>query len=86
MKEDFLFVGLNMNIIIQKKMWQKKAHFVDDALNSRSIIYLNADTFLLFAPPLSKFLATRLVTSIHCSLQVTQSVVAQRVLPKSKCF
>jgi len=51
MKADFLFVGLNMNIIIQKKMRQKKAHFVDDALNSRSIIYLNADTLLLFSPP-----------------------------------
>jgi len=26
------------------------------------------------------------ITGIHCSLQVTQSVVALRVLPKYKCF
>jgi len=26
------------------------------------------------------------ITGIHCSLQITQSVVALRVLPKSKCF
>jgi len=26
------------------------------------------------------------ITGIHCSLQVTQSVVALRVLPKWKCF
>jgi len=26
------------------------------------------------------------ITGIHCSLQVTQSVVALRILPKSKCF
>jgi len=30
MKVDFLFVGLNMNVVIQKKKRQKKAHFVDD--------------------------------------------------------
>ena len=33
MKAEFLFVELNMNIIIQKKMHQKKARIVDDALN-----------------------------------------------------
>jgi len=26
------------------------------------------------------------ITGIHCSLQVTQSVVALRVLPRLKCF
>jgi len=39
-----------MNIIIQKKMRQKKAHFVDDVLHSRSITYLNADTVVVFPP------------------------------------
>jgi len=51
-KADFLFVGLNINIIIQKKMRQKEAHFVDDALKSRGIIYFNANTLLLFSPPI----------------------------------
>jgi len=51
MKADFLFVGLNMNVVIQKKKRQKKAHFVDDALKSCGVIYLNVDTLLLFAPP-----------------------------------
>jgi len=32
MKADFFFVSSNTNIIIPKKMRQKKAHFVDDAL------------------------------------------------------
>ena len=59
-KTDFLFAGLNLNIIIQKKKCQKKAHFVDDILKTRGIVYLNVETWLLFAPP-SKFLATRLV-------------------------
>jgi len=40
-------------------MRQKKAHFVDDALKTRGIIYSNVEIWLLFAP-LSKFLATRL--------------------------
>jgi len=60
MKAGFLFVGLDTNTIIQKKKRQKKAHFVDDALKSMGIIYLNVDTLLLFAPRQSKFLATRL--------------------------
>jgi len=73
MKADFLFDGLNMNIIIQKKMRQKKAHFVDDALNSRSIIYLNADTLLLFAPPYQNF---RLRAWFDASSSRTQQKIA----------
>jgi len=33
---------------------------MDDALETRGIKYLNTETWLLFAPRLSKFLATRL--------------------------
>jgi len=61
-KADFLFVSLNLNRIVQKKKYQKKAHFMDDALKTRAIIYLNVETWLLFAP-LSKFLATRLTAT-----------------------
>jgi len=55
MKADFLFADLNLNRIIQKKKCQKKAHFMDDALKTRGIIYLNFESWLLFVPP-SKFL------------------------------
>jgi len=58
-KAGFLFAGLNLNRIIQKKKYQKKAHFIDDALKTRAIICLNVETWLLFAP-LSKVLAMRL--------------------------
>jgi len=37
MKTDFLFAGLNLNRIIQKKKCQKKAHFMDDALKTRAL-------------------------------------------------
>jgi len=52
MKADFLFDDLNLNRIIHKKKCQKKAHFVDDILKTRGIIYLNFETWLLFAPPI----------------------------------
>jgi len=38
-----------MNLFIQNKMRQKKAHFVDDALKSRGIIYLNV---VVVSPPI----------------------------------
>ena len=61
MKADFLFASLNLNWIIQKNKCQKKAHFIDEAcLKNRGIIYLNVETWLSFAPPLLRFLATRL--------------------------
>jgi len=44
-----------MNIFIQKKKRQIKSHFVDDALKSRRIIYLNVDTLLLLATPYQNF-------------------------------
>ena len=40
-KSDFIFAGLNLNRIIQKKKCQKKAHFMDDILKTRGITYLN---------------------------------------------
>jgi len=50
MKADFLFAGLNGNRIIQKKECQKKAHFMDDVLKTSGIIYLNVETWFMFAP------------------------------------
>jgi len=61
MKADFLFISLHLKIITQKKNRQKKTHFIDDALKTRGITYLNVETGLLFAPSVSKFLATRLL-------------------------
>jgi len=39
MKAGFLFVGRNLNRIIQKKKYQKKARFMDDALK-RGLFYI----------------------------------------------
>jgi len=36
-------------------MRQKKAHFVDDALKTRGIVYSNVEIWLLFAPPYQNF-------------------------------
>jgi len=47
---DFLFAGLNLNRIIQKKKRHKKAHYLDDALKTSGMIYSNVETWLLFAP------------------------------------
>ena len=55
MKADFLFAGLNLNRIIQKKKCQTMLHFMDVALKTRGIIYLNVETWLLFAPPYQNF-------------------------------
>jgi len=53
MKEDFLFVGLNRNIILQRDECQNKAHFMDDSfLKTRGIIYSNVESWFLFAPPI----------------------------------
>jgi len=43
-KTDFLFAGLNLDRIIQKKKCQRKAYFVDNALKTRGITYLNLET------------------------------------------
>ena len=63
MKAVFLFTGLNLDIIIQKKKRQKKAHFMDDALKTRGTVYLNVETGLL-SSPFPKFLARPLVTVV----------------------
>ena len=68
MKMEFLFAGLNLNIIIQKKKYKKKANFMDDVLKIRAILCLNVETWLLFAPHLSKFLATRLLSTLPPSV------------------
>jgi len=64
---DFLFAGLNLNRIIQKIKSQNKANFVDDALKTRGIIYLNVDTRLLFATPI-KISGYSLVPLLRASL------------------
>jgi len=58
MKIYILFAGINLNLIIQKKA-PENVCFMDDALKTRGIEYLNVETWLLFAP-LSEFLTTRL--------------------------
>jgi len=63
MKADLLFTSINLHIIIQEKKRHKKAHFMDDALKTRGIIYLNVETSF-DCPPLSKFLATRLSVAV----------------------
>jgi len=52
MKADFLFAGLKLNRIIQKKKCRKKVDFMDDALKTWSIIYLNVDAWLFSAHPI----------------------------------
>jgi len=81
MKADLLFVGLNMNVIIQKKMRQKKAHFVDDALNSRSIIYLNADTVVVCHPYQNFWLRACFIWQKHfCRFLPLAEQLAQMVI------
>jgi len=48
-KIDFLFAGLNMNLIIRKKR-QKNGRFMDDNIKTTGIKYLNIETWLLLAP------------------------------------
>ena len=52
MKADFLFVGWNLNRIIQKKKYQKKAHFMGDALKTRAIIFKCWDLLVVCSPPI----------------------------------
>jgi len=54
MKADFIFVGVNVNIIIQKKT-PEKAHFMDEGLKIKGIKYFNVETRLLFAPSYQNF-------------------------------
>jgi len=52
MKANFLFAGFNRNRKIQKNKCYKKAHFMDNALKTRGIIYLNVETSVLVCPPI----------------------------------
>ena len=63
MKIDFVFAGLNLNIIIQRKCARKMHVLWIMLVNTRGIKYFNVETWMLFAP-LSKFLATRLISTI----------------------
>jgi len=54
MKADCLFAGFNLNRIIQQQ-GQKKAHFMNDALQTRGNIYLNVEAWLMFAHPYQNF-------------------------------
>ena len=54
-KADCLFAGSSLNRIIQKNEYQKKAHFVDDALKTRASIYLNVETWFCLPPPYQNF-------------------------------
>ena len=61
-KADFLFAGLNLNRSVQKKKHQKMSHFMDDALKQVALCYIfKCWDLIVVCPPLSKFLATRLV-------------------------
>jgi len=53
MKAVFLFASLNQNRTIQKNRCQNEAHFIDDVFFSKKggIIYLNVESWFLFAPP-----------------------------------
>jgi len=46
---------LKSELNYSEKQRHKNASFIDDALKTRGIKYLNTDTWLLFAPPLSNF-------------------------------
>ena len=59
MKRRFLFAGINMNINITKKV-PENACFTDEFFKKRGFEYSNVEAWLLFAPSLSKFLATHL--------------------------
>jgi len=67
MKMYFLFAGINLKHI--QKQALENACFVDDALKTKGVEYLNVETWLLFAPFVSKFLAT-LLTTHQGSLEV----------------
>jgi len=60
MKRYFAFAGFKLNIIIQKKRARKMHVLCIMLVKTRGVKYFNVETWMLFAPPLSKFLATRL--------------------------
>ena len=48
-KIDLLLAALNLNLIVENKSARKNARFMDDALKTRGIKYLNIGTWLLFS-------------------------------------
>jgi len=54
-ENSFSICRLNLNLIIRKKITRKIARFVDDALKTRGIKYLNIGTWLLFDPTYQNF-------------------------------
>ena len=66
-KIDLLFAGLSLSTI--QEIRQAKAPFVDDALKTWSIKYLNVESSLLFTPQ-SKFLTTGLPADRQCCQMV----------------
>ena len=61
MKSNFLFVGLNLNTIVQEKKPEACTFHGWCFKNKEHQKYLNVETRLLFSPALIKFLATPLV-------------------------
>ena len=51
MKADFPFTGLKSKQKYSEKEVTEKAYSMDDALKTSDIIYLNAETWMLFVPP-----------------------------------
>jgi len=63
MKIDFAYVGLNLNIIIQKK-WDRKMHVLwIILLKTRGIKYFNVETWMLFAHLTQQNFSLRACTS-----------------------
>jgi len=55
MRADFCICRLKSEQNYSEKQVPEKAHFIGDASKSRDIIYLNVETWLLFAPPHQNF-------------------------------
>ena len=64
MKIDLVLAGLNLSIVIQKKSNRQMHVLWIVLLKRKGIEYCNVETLMLFAPPLSKFLATRLTSHL----------------------
>jgi len=66
MKADFSFASLTQNRTIQKNRCQNKAHFMDDVFSkTRSIIYLNVESWFLFPPPNQNFWLRACLNTLH---------------------
>jgi len=75
MKTDFLFVGLNLNTIVQEKTPKPCTFHGCCFKNKKHQKYINVKTRLLFSPALIKLIGMRLVplqvyTKRNCALLV----------------